>query len=40
MPRAPQGPWFWKFAGWWVVQIRGERVKLARGRENKQAAIQ
>ena len=40
MPRKPQGPWFRSFTGWWVVQIRGEQVKLARGRENEAAAIQ
>jgi hypothetical protein len=39
MARKSQGPWFWEYAGWWVVQIRGERVKFARGRENEKAAI-
>jgi integrase len=32
-------PWFREFDGWWYVTIRGKRYKLARGEENREAAL-
>jgi hypothetical protein len=32
-------PWFRQFDGWWYCTIGGERFKLAKGEENKEAAL-
>lgn len=31
----PRKPWFRKATGWWMVEIGGRQVKLARGRDRK-----
>jgi integrase len=33
-------PWFRRSDGWWYVKIAGKQQKLARGRANKEAALQ
>ena len=38
MPRKPN-PWYRKSDGWWYIKINGKQQKLARGRENRQAAF-
>lgn len=38
MPRRSH-PWFRKSDGWWYIKIGGEAEKLARGRENREAAV-
>ena len=37
MPRSPR-PWYRKHDDWWMVQIDGKQVKLAKGRRNRQQA--
>jgi integrase len=37
MPRQPR-PWYRKFDDWWMVQLDGKQVKLARGKKSRQAA--
>jgi len=37
MPRQNK-PWFRKQTAWWMVEIGGSQVKLAKGRENREAA--
>lgn len=37
MPRDPR-PWYRKSTGWWMAQIGGRQVKLAKGRKAVQAA--
>jgi integrase len=32
-------PWFRRSDGWWYVKIKGKQQKLARGRENREAAL-
>jgi integrase len=32
-------PWFRRSDGWWYVKIQGKQTKLARGRKNRQAAV-
>lgn len=32
-------PWFREFDGWWYVTIKGERHKLVKGEENREAAL-
>ncbi len=32
-------PWFRRSDGWWYIKLRGKQQKLARGRKNRQAAI-
>ena len=39
MPR-PNKIWFRKDTGWWMVTIAGKKIRLAQGRQNKQAAQQ
>ncbi len=31
----PNKIWFRKDVGWWMVNLGGEKVRLAEGRENK-----
>lgn len=39
MPRTPR-PWFRKDLGYWMVILNGERIRLAKGRENRKQAEQ
>jgi len=32
-------PWFRKFDGWWYVQVAGQKVKLAKGKDNRTEAV-
>lgn len=36
----PPKPWFWRARKVWCVELKGERVPLAEGKENKPAAMQ
>lgn len=31
-------PWFYRQTGWWMVYLNGQKVKLAKGREHRDAA--
>ena len=39
MPRKAH-PWFRRSDGWWYIKIAGKQHKLARGRKNREAALQ